>query len=1510
MRNLKFIPCLFFVILFLGNLSVWANINKEISEEVTPIYGPYKNFSVPFLHEKEELKAAVFAPTITQQPTNQNVCANSTSTFSVIAQGENLTYKWQRNDGGTSTNFYDIGESWDFSGTNSSILTINGAAWLHDKSFRVKITDSKGVIVYSQSALLQYIDSPGYINQASNVSVCTGQNTYFETQSSETNFQWQVSQDGGNSWTDLVNDMHHQNVNLARMDILNAVSSMNNYFYRAKVSKNGCELYAEPSTLTVNDPPIVSNQPTDQHVPTGNTAVFEAAAEGANLSYRWQENSGYGWGDIYDQDNIFSGTGGTQLQVLNAQEFRHGFRYRLVVTNSSGCATPSMEALLSVGECPRESFNHNQESLSGTDTWIGHVYDGTTLNNYVGYYSEAETFSQEFGGDAVCFTMEAGGFLHTENFSVRYKMRSSRNGLYVVDLGSDDGSRLRIDGELVYNNWTDQTYVYHPHVLFRLEGNSSLEYEFYENYGGNRVDFTNLIQIMENKLETNINQNYCTEGTSSTIAGDSIGTLPTGISPVDTGYQWTYSTSPEGVRTNITGATSASFTPNVSSAPFNVPGTYYIFRNVTFSSSNNIGVNPYEVTHESNPAILNINASISNNQITYYQTGSVCATVNEGGNLNIVAPQGMIFTSVDFASYGTPNGTCENFSLGSCHAANSQSIVEGYLLGSNSAVIPATNIIFGDPCSGTVKRLYVQATYAEPTELLCSGTIPDLIVGSTPEGMTENSSYLWEVSTTGPDSGFSPAPGTNDQKDYQSGALFQTTWFRRSILNSDCNSSFSNEVEITVHPLPNATLNAPSTVCPGETIQISASFTGTAPWNVTANYGGVTTSFIVQQSPYVVNVTPTETTTYSVTGVTDTNGCFNDEDVSVTVNVNTTNTWTGDTSSDWNTTSNWSCSSLPTLTTDVLIPSGLTNYPVLSSGSDGLAKNVTIGANASVVVTTNQLQIAGTLTNSGTLNVESGNIAFVGSTAQVIPSGAFANNRIQNLTINNTAGVTSTATIELTGILKAENGNFETGGNITLISDAVQTALIDGSGSGEVTGLVDMQRFMDVAFGYKYFSSPVQPATVGDFSPYVDLTATFPNFYRYDENREITTPIADTLSTHASGWEAYTTSTSALNTMEGYAVNFGSTTDPVTVELTGEVNNGTFSKSLANNNKQYTKGFHLVGNPYPSPIDWDATSGWTKTNIDNGIYFFTAGSTNRYTGTYTSYVDGIASDGKASNIIPSMQGFFVKVSDSDTGADLVNANFGMTNSVRINNFSQPFLKTREPELKPLLRFSARFGNTENNDAMVIYFSPQSSTDFEKEKDAHKIMNTDVSVPNLYSISTDKKQLSINGLPFPDTRNYTKIPLGIKAEKSEKMTITLQDIQNLPLNFNVYLIDQEKKIGQNLMEESSYSFSIERGENNSRFHLIFSEEEITDTAIAFDEPFSLETGDGSLKVRLNLEDGQKGMLRASAVTGQILQVKEGTGQETVEFSAITSPGVYFINLYVGDRRFSKKVLIKN
>jgi hypothetical protein len=117
-------------------------------------------------------------------------------------------------------------------------------------------------------------------------------------------------------------------------------------------------------------------------------------------------------------------------------------------------------------------------------------------------------------------------------------MTSSKHGLYIADIGSDDGARLAVDGNLIYTAWLDRAYVVNQRILMSLTGSSSLLLDFYENAGGNQISFQNLTLVLANNLNTNITQTVCLGNPGSPISGDAYGTLPTGISLSGTGYQW------------------------------------------------------------------------------------------------------------------------------------------------------------------------------------------------------------------------------------------------------------------------------------------------------------------------------------------------------------------------------------------------------------------------------------------------------------------------------------------------------------------------------------------------------------------------------------------------------------------------------------------------------------------------------------------------------------------------------------------------------------------------------------------------------------------------------------------------------------------------------------------------------------------------------------------------------------------------------------------------------------
>jgi len=441
-----------------------------------------------------------------------------------------------------------------------------------------------------------------------------------------------------------------------------------------------------------------------------------------------------------------------------------------------------------------------------------------------------------------------------------------------------------------------------------------------------------------------------------------------------------------------------------------------------------------------------------------------------------------------------------------------------------------------------------------------------------------------------------------------------------------------------------------------------------------------------------------------------------------------------------------------------------------------------------------------------------------------------------------------------------------------------------------------MQRYFSRGFGYKYLSSPFTSATVSELSDELKPEEPFPVLFSYDENRTY------------SGWVDYTAASGILLPMHGYAANLGESPDPRIIDIQGVVNNGSLSVTLYNHNNTFTKGFNLVGNPYPSPIDWDSPSGWTKINIDNALYYFKASETDMYGGTYVTYMDGISSDGLASGIIPSMQGFFIHVSD---GSYPVTGFLGTTNEVRIINHDHPFIKSGNTVEKALLRLVAGYqDDTASFDPLVIYFGLKATRNFDGQCDALKLFNTDYMVTNFYSFGDDGSRLSINALPATNDDTCT-VRLGIKTELDGNVVIKIKDLQGDFFYNEISISDTVAKTEQDLLHGNQYKVYLKAGHYQDRFYLNLGK---TQTGISNpsdrQDPIIIYCFHGSLIVKINSPDYIDGTLTVYSLSGQGLYSDKiyGPGEHVLYPSL--KEGLYIINLTSGAKRISRKLFFQN
>ncbi|GET27004.1 hypothetical protein NT017_33330 [Prolixibacter sp. NT017] len=251
------------------------------------------------------------------------------------------------------------------------------------------------------------------------------------------------------------------------------------------------------------------------------------------------------------------------------------------VTDNSGNTATATQKVTVTG-----FISSDDPSTEGTDSWIGHIYDGTNFQDYYGYTSEPQEFDEDFGGSTNCYDFDnslgAGkASINTTTFSVHYQMHSTLNGIYLVDIGSDDGARLYVDGNAVYDHWSNRAYATDAGILFSVNGDNHLLLDFYENTGANRISFNNLRKV-NNTLTSGNTQNVCINSTPAAIVGsDAFADSPiSGNTSYTVAYQWQEST--DGTNfTGISGATGKDYTP-----PATTAGKTYYQRVLTVSRTN------------------------------------------------------------------------------------------------------------------------------------------------------------------------------------------------------------------------------------------------------------------------------------------------------------------------------------------------------------------------------------------------------------------------------------------------------------------------------------------------------------------------------------------------------------------------------------------------------------------------------------------------------------------------------------------------------------------------------------------------------------------------------------------------------------------------------------------------------------------------------------------------------------------------------------------------------------
>lgn len=450
--------------------------------------------------------------------------------------------------------------------------------------------------------------------------------------------------------------------------------------------------------------------------------------------------------------------------------------------------------------------------------------------------------------------------------------------------------------------------------------------------------------------------------------------------------------------------------------------------------------------------------------------------------------------------------------------------------------------------------------------------------------------------------------------------------------------------------------------------------------------------------------------------------------------------------------------------------------------------------------------ICGNLDVDGTYITSDGEISFLGSFQQNF--GGDTNTEWFDIFVNNTGGVQLLSDQTVTGGLDVRS-DFDVNGNVfTFGSNSLATGRLDyvAPGASFIGDAVCEIYAAGGTQGWRMIGQSVS-GTIADWDDDIPTTGFpgsqwpfwgFTNILDYDET--LINP-----AHYDSGFVAPSALTDAINPGTG---RFAYYNGPVTFDVTGPPNTGAINNSPSwtdSSTDPFNDGWFLAANSYQGTMDWDAASGWTRTNVTGIIYAW-----DNDLQQWATYSLGGSGVNGGSRFLAPQQAFWIKA--TALGA-IFNYDMQVLFPVHVD-----YIRETETFIPSTLKLHLSGNDWTDETALVVREGATSEVD--SNYDALKLKSANPEVPSLYTVLQNgefDQPTAINAVGQFEAGMI--IPLYLEAPADGDYIISTDDYD--PAQFGTCLVIEDLLTGTLTTLEPGMNFTVNAGPEDAphRFNIV-------------------------------------------------------------------------------------------